>query len=128
MPAQQTLSSHGDLLANIPGILGFYPQNSLVLAFFERDKDTNSLRLGPLARFDLDGATQRLTEDRDKFAAWSEALDLSAVAAYVITDDLIEADAITHFLCSEDSPLPSTVLAVIPVSYTHLTLPTIYSV
>lgn len=113
MPAQQTLSSHGDLLANMPGILGFYPQNSLVLAFFERDKDTNSLRLGPLARFDLDGATQRLTEDRDKFAAWSEALDLSAVAAYVITDDLIEADAITHFLCSEDSPLPSTVLAVI---------------
>lgn len=113
MPAQQTLSSHGDLLANMPGILGFYPQNSLVLAFFERDKDTNSLRLGPLARFDLDGATQRLTEDRDKFAAWSEALDLSAVAAYVITDDLIEADAITHFLCSEDSPLPSTVLVVI---------------
>ncbi|MDK8602271.1 DUF4192 family protein [Trueperella bernardiae] len=109
----QTLTSHGDLLANIPGILGFYPQEALVLAFFKQDSDTRSFRLGPLARFDLDGATQRLTEDRDKFAAWSEALDLSAVAAYVITDDMVEAGAVTHFLCSEDSPLHSEVLAVV---------------
>ncbi|WKK64242.1 DUF4192 family protein [Corynebacterium sp. P8-C1] len=109
----QTLTSHGEILANIPGILGFYPQNSLVFAFFERDDDTRSVSLGPLARLDLDGAIQQLTEDREKFASWVRELDLDAVAAYVITDDLVEADAVAHFLCSEDSPLPSSVLAVI---------------
>lgn len=112
----QTLSSHGEILANIPGILGFYPQKSLVLAFFERNDDTRSVSLGPLARLDLDGAIQQLTEDREKFAAWARGLDLEAVAAYVVTDDMVEADVITHFLCSEDSPLPSTVLAVIQTS------------
>lgn len=49
----QTLTSHGDILANIPGILGFYPQDSLVFAFLERNDDTHSLSLGPLARLDL---------------------------------------------------------------------------
>lgn len=29
----QTLNSHGEILANFPGVLGFYPQDSLVLAF-----------------------------------------------------------------------------------------------
>ena len=109
----QTLTSHGDLLANIPGILGFYPQNSLVLAFFERGDEAQNLQLGPLARLDLDGAVQQLTEDREKFASWTRALDLEAVAAYVVTDDMVEANAVTHFLCSEDSPLHSEVLAVI---------------
>lgn len=112
----QTLTSHGEILANIPGILGFYPQDSLVFAFFKQDSDTHSLSLGPLARLDLDGAIQQLTEDREKFASWARELDLEAVAAYVVADDMVEADAITHFLCSEDSPLPSTVLAVIQTS------------
>ena len=109
----QTLTSHGDLLANIPGILGFYPQNSLVLAFFERGDEAQNLQLGPLARLDLDGAVQQITEDREKFASWTRALDLEAVAAYVVTDDMVEANAVTHFLYSEDSPLHSEVLAVI---------------
>ena len=41
----QTLTSHGEILANIPGILGFYPQDSLVFAFFKQDSDTHSLSL-----------------------------------------------------------------------------------
>ena len=113
MSTQQTLTSHGDLLANIPGILGFYPQEALVLAFFKQNGDTRSLQLGPLARLDLDGAIDQLTEDREKFAAWTGTLDLDAVAAYVITDDMVEADAVAHFLCSDASPLHSEVLAVI---------------
>ena len=112
----QTVSTHGDILANIPGILGFYPQDSLVLAFFERGDEAQNLQLGPLARLDLDGAIHQLTEDREKFASWTRALDLEAVAAYAVTDDMVEADAVAHFLCSKDSPLPSTVLAVIQTS------------
>lgn len=112
----QTVSTHGDILANIPGILGFYPQDSLVLAFFERGDEAQNLQLGPLARLDLDGAIHQLTADHEKFAAWTGALNLDAVTAYVITDDMVEADAVAHFLCSENSPLPSTVLAVIQTS------------
>lgn len=109
----QTVSTHGDILANIPGILGFYPQDSLVLAFFERGDEAQNLQLGPLARLDLDGAIHQLTADHEKFAAWTGAFDLDAVAAYVVTDDIVEADAVAHFLCSECSPLHSEVLAVI---------------
>ena len=114
----QTLTSHGDLLANIPGILGFYPQDSLVLAFFERGDDTHSLHLGPLARLDIDGAVQQLTEDREKFTAWTQSLDLNAVTAYVVTEDMGEADAVTQFLCSEDSPLPNLLAVVLTAEIT----------
>lgn len=34
----QTLTSYGEILANIPGILGFYPQNALILAFIVDDE------------------------------------------------------------------------------------------
>lgn len=43
-------------------------------------------------------------------------LDLDAVAAYVVTDDMVEADAVAHFLCSDESPLHSEVLAVVQTS------------
>ena len=47
-----TLASHGEILANLPGILGFYPNNSLILAFFVDDEGVDTVRLGPVARFD----------------------------------------------------------------------------
>ncbi|WP_258562616.1 DUF4192 domain-containing protein [Corynebacterium sanguinis] len=33
----QRLNSPGEILANLPGILGFYPNYSLILAFFVDD-------------------------------------------------------------------------------------------
>lgn len=57
-----TLASHGEILANLPGILGFYPNNSLILAFFVDDEGVDTVRLGPVARFDLDEAVEKLTE------------------------------------------------------------------
>lgn len=110
----QTLTSHGDILANIPGILGFYPQNSLVLAFFDRNSDTPGLHLGPLARLDLDDAVQTLTANQSQFAAWSGRVNADAVIAYVINADPSAADDLAEFLLSEDSPLP-TVLAIVQV-------------
>ncbi|WP_133065274.1 DUF4192 family protein, partial [Corynebacterium hadale] len=44
-----TLASHGEILANLPGILGFYPNNSLILAFFVDDEGVDTVRLGPVA-------------------------------------------------------------------------------
>lgn len=110
----QTLTSHGEILANIPGILGFYPQDSLVIAFFERNDDTHGLHLGPLARLDLDGAVETLIDNQAQFTAWSDRLSTDAVIAYVVSADPSAADNLANFLLSEDSPLP-TVLAIVQV-------------
>ncbi|KKO79181.1 hypothetical protein WU87_07955 [Corynebacterium minutissimum] len=110
----QTLTSHGDILANIPGILGFYPQDSLVIAFFERNDDTPGLHLGPLARLDLDDAVETLTANQSQFAAWAGRVNTDAVIAYVVNSDPSAADDLAEFLLSEDSPLP-TVLAIVQI-------------
>ena len=110
----QTLTSHGEILANIPGILGFYPQDSLVLAFFKRKEDSPQFSLSPLARLDLDDAVETLIANQNQFTAWSEQLGTDAVIAYVINADPSAADDLAEFLLSEDSPLP-TVLAIVQV-------------
>ncbi len=110
----QTLTSHGEILANIPGILGFYPQNSLVIAFFERNDDTPGLHLGPLARLDLDDAVETLIDNQAQFTALSDRDNADAIIAYAVSSDPSAADDLAEFLLSEDSPLP-TVLAIIQV-------------
>lgn len=110
----QTLTSHGEILANIPGILGFYPQDSLVLAFFERNDDTPGLHLGPLARLDLDDAVETLIDNQQQFSALSDRDNTDAIIAYVISSGPSAADDLAEFLLSEDSPLP-TVLAIVQV-------------
>ena len=110
----QTLTSHGDILANIPGILGFYPQNSLVIAFFERNDDTDGLHLGPLARLDLNDAIETLINNRNQFSAWTDRLNTDAVIAYVVNSDPTAADDLADFLLSDESPLPM-VLAIVQV-------------
>ncbi|CAB0590900.1 hypothetical protein CIP107535_00601 [Corynebacterium diphtheriae] len=110
----QTLTSHGEILANIPGILGFYPQDSLVLAFFKRKEDSPQVSLSPLARLDLDDAIETLVANQAQFTAWTEKLDTDAVIAYVVSSDLSAADELAEFLLSDESPLP-TVLAIVQV-------------
>lgn len=110
----QTLTSHGDILANIPGILGFYPQDSLVITFFERNSDTDDLHLGPLARLDLDGAVETLVSNQNQFTAWSDRVNADAIVVYVVSEDPSAADDLANFLLSDESPLP-TVLAIVQV-------------
>lgn len=110
----QTLTSHGEILANIPGILGFYPQDSLVISFFERNDDTPGLHLGPLARLDLDDAVETLIDNQAQFSALSDRDNTDAIIAYVVSADPSAADDLAEFLLSEDSPLP-TVLAIVQV-------------
>lgn len=47
------LNDPGQILANLPAIFGFYPQESLVLITFNRI-DTSRYRLGPALRLDVD--------------------------------------------------------------------------
>ena len=103
-----TLASHGEILANLPGILGFYPNNSLILAFFVDDEGADTIRLGPVARFDLDEAVEKLTESRERFAAWVHHLELDAVIAYMISDDIAQPvfDETATYLTSGAVHLP----------------------
>jgi len=110
----QTLTSHGEILANIPGILGFYPQDSLVISFFERNSDTDGLHLGPLARLDLDDAVETLVSNQNQFTAWSDRVNADAIVVYVVSEDPSAADDLANFLLGEGSPLP-TVLAIVQV-------------
>ncbi len=48
------LQSPGQLLANLPGILGFYPHDSVVFVAFHQGATAQRFTLGPVLRIDLD--------------------------------------------------------------------------
>lgn len=48
------LSSPGQLAANLPGILGFYPHDSVIFAAFDATGAGHRFRLGPVIRLDID--------------------------------------------------------------------------
>ncbi|WP_080796841.1 DUF4192 domain-containing protein [Corynebacterium pacaense] len=48
------IATPGDLLANIPGILGFYPRESVVFTAMYRKPRSYRFELGPVIRVDLD--------------------------------------------------------------------------
>lgn len=60
MTNSSTLRTPGQLLSNIPGILGFYPSDSIVLMAFE--ESDGALTLGPTLRFDIADVSSTLTE------------------------------------------------------------------
>ena len=60
MTNSSTLRTPGQLLANIPGILGFYPSDSIVLMAFE--ESDGHLTLGPTLRFDIADLSATLTK------------------------------------------------------------------
>ena len=48
------LSSPGQIAANLPGILGFYPHDSLIFVTFHTNGEPGCFELGPVLRMDLD--------------------------------------------------------------------------
>jgi hypothetical protein len=48
------LTSPGQLAANLPGILGFYPHDSIIFAAFDSTDEASRFRLGPVIRLDID--------------------------------------------------------------------------
>lgn len=53
MTSTLTQCTPAELLANLPGILGFFPRESLVLTTFNRIPDSRRYLLGPVLRLDL---------------------------------------------------------------------------
>lgn len=76
------LGTPGEILANVPGILGFYPEESLVLATFFRKGDTAHHTLGPVLRVDLDDVD--LLPD---IATALEPVEPDLIFAFIITAD-----------------------------------------
>lgn len=114
------MHSHGDVLANLPGILGYFPTNSVVLAFYTSSRDTtddlNSLTLGPCARIDLDDTLASIDDNAVQFATFTLKHNCVAVAAYVIGSGnaaLNTADEIAALLHDHPAfpPLLSVVIA-----------------
>lgn len=48
------LTSPGQLAANLPGILGFYPHDSVIFAAFNSTGNQSRFRLGPVIRLDIE--------------------------------------------------------------------------
>ena len=114
------MHSHGDVLANLPGILGYFPTDSVVLAFYTSSRDNtddlNSLTLGPCARMDLSDALTHIDEDAVQFATFTLKHNCVAVAAYVIGSGnaaLNVADEVAALLHDHPAfpPLLSVVIA-----------------
>lgn len=114
----QTIHDHGEMLANIPAILGFYPEDSVVFTFFVlgEDEQQPTFELGPIARIDLDDATEHLQQENDKLRAWCEQLQIVASMVYVITDDSNDPriDTLIAALSENDTVIPS----VLSITYT----------
>ena len=114
----QTITDHGELLANIPAILGFYPKNSVLLTLFTFNEEHQTLRLGPVARLDLDKAVERLRDDAHGFAAWFDEINVVSSMVYIVADDIDDPhfdpriQQLISFLGGTYSPVPD-VLAVV---------------
>ena len=74
------LSSPGQFAANLPGILGFYPHDSVIFAAFDATGEDNRFRLGPVIRLDLDDL-RHLPDVARAFEASGEEL----IFAFVVT-------------------------------------------
>ncbi len=77
------LQTPGQLLANIPGILGFYPSESIVLACMMQEDDATTLTLGPVIRLDV-GDT-RLLPDVGQAV---DSFNPTRIFAFLITKEL----------------------------------------
>lgn len=87
------ITTPGDLIANLPGLFGFYPSDSLVLLTF--DKHPGSLRLGPVVRVDVADI-----EEPDNLRTAVELVGSTEriLSAIVISRDLAAIDRATEIL------------------------------
>lgn len=95
------LSSPGQLAANLPGILGFYPHDSVIFAAFEATDADHRFRLGPVIRLDID--------DLRHLPDVARSLDGSG-------EDLIFAFVITRRGDGEVEEIVDTLLALVRAS------------
>ncbi len=115
-PDTAVLANPGPLIANLPAILGFYPQESLLVIGLDRiHPDSGRHSLGPVLRIDLDDDCA-LTALLDMAAAPGTPLDCDLLFAVIVSADLDLADAVAGglYAASEERGLPITACWYVP--------------
>lgn len=77
-----TQCTPADILANLPGILGFYPRESIVFATFNQTSISHRFQLGPVLRIDLAEHRELIPEVGASLAA----VEPDLIFAFVITE------------------------------------------
>lgn len=93
---EHTLHTPGDLIANLPAVFGFFPEDSLVLAAFL--DDGVRFALGPVLRVDLRPVDAEAVESALGSLGAYRAGDGRVIAAFVITADAAERDRVCELL------------------------------
>lgn len=94
------VTSLGDLIASIPGVLGFYPQESAMIITLEHEPGTDGAYLGPVLRADLT-QTEQIVELAATFDQERVAAHLGVVVSRIPNSDLVR-DAVRIMAAAED--------------------------
>lgn len=103
-PNPQSLTDPGQLIANLPAILGFFPRESIVLATFESVQGS-SFALGPILRLDI-GSTEGL---RELFDHGGVIADCDLVFAFVISAEVVHPSRLSSGLLESLGIIEDTV-------------------
>ncbi|WP_448853525.1 DUF4192 domain-containing protein [Corynebacterium frankenforstense] len=95
---EHTLHTPGDLIANLPAVFGFFPEDSLVLATFV--DDGTRFALGPVLRVDLRPVCAEALYSALGSLGAHRAGGGCIIAAFVITADAAERDRVCELLFS----------------------------
>lgn len=117
MPADpNVINNPANLFANVPGVLGFYPEESVVLLCFDLvDSDKSRYQLGPVLRVDIEDVlrlhfTPQMTSDLILALIVSRGDpaggNIGAATTFLAESLHIDTEAIWHTTeISEDAPL-----------------------
>lgn len=101
------LGTPGDLIANIPGILGFYPTESVVFTVLFREGKSTRHTLGPVIRVNIDDLD--LLPDVGRAI---ESTDADLIFCFIITENFtdgwVEGIVDTLFSTAESGTIPIT--------------------
>lgn len=101
------LGTPGDLIANIPGILGFYPTESVVFTVMFREGESTRHTLGPVIRVNIDELD--LLPDVGRAI---ESTDADLIFCFIITenssDEWVEGIVDMLFSTAESGVIPTT--------------------
>ena len=95
---EHTLHTPGDLIANLPAVFGFFPEDSLVLAAFV--DDGTRFALGPVLRVDLRPVCAEALDSALGSLDAHRASGGGGIAALVITTEPAQRDRVCELLFS----------------------------
>lgn len=93
----------GDLCAAIPGLMGFYPQDSLIIVSFLEKEEGNEEILGPIARCDLN--YESIREGGEMIKEMIEPEKIHSIRGIIVTQQAKESEDLSIFTPWKDMTL-----------------------